>query len=77
MGAAAATKRLKDKGLSQFYVVSLHCRLEWPDLSFPVIESQQTLRDAYQRFEARPSRLQRDVAAALDRIGWGGARLRA
>ncbi|MEM7492485.1 MAG: RAP domain-containing protein [Pseudomonadota bacterium] len=67
---AAATKHPSDECLSQFYVVLLHCRLEWPDLSFPVIESQQTLQEAYQRWEDTPSRLQRGVAAALDRIGW-------
>ena len=70
MGAAAATEHLADEGLSQFYVVSLHCRLEWPGLSFPVVESQEALLRAYQRWEDSPSQLQRDVASALDRIGW-------
>ena len=72
MGAPA--KHLNNQSLSQFYVVSLHCRLEWPTLSFPVVDSPQALQDAYRRCEARPSGLQCEVAAALDRIGWAHVR---
>ena len=67
---AAATKHLNDQGLSQFCIVTLHCRLEWPTLRFPAVDSPQALQNAYQQCEATPSGLQREVAAALDRIGW-------
>ena len=69
--AACATAKLDELTLSQLYLVSLHCRLEFPNTSLPLLESQhEKFRDAYQRCEAAPSQLQRDVAAALDRVGW-------
>ena len=37
---------------------------------FPYTTLFRSLRDAYRRYEAAPSQLQRDVAAALDRVGW-------
>jgi len=59
-----------DKYLTQLYFVALHFLLEWPDRSFALSHCHLRLQSAYRRGEPRPSQLQRDVAAALARVGW-------
>jgi len=59
-----------DAELSQLHLVSLHFLGEWPDQSFPPSRCHQRLQSAYQPEEPKPSQLERDVAAVLDRLGW-------
>eukprot|EP00632_Arachnochrysis_sp_CCMP2950_P004603 CAMPEP_0185704454 /NCGR_PEP_ID=MMETSP1164-20130828/17180_1 /TAXON_ID=1104430 /ORGANISM="Chrysoreinhardia sp, Strain CCMP2950" /LENGTH=189 /DNA_ID=CAMNT_0028371811 /DNA_START=8 /DNA_END=577 /DNA_ORIENTATION=+ len=61
---------MNDDELSQLHLVSLHFRLAWPELRFPLSHCLRKFQSAYQSEEFKPSRFQRDVAAALDRLGW-------
>ncbi|KAJ1463556.1 RAP domain-containing protein [Pelagophyceae sp. CCMP2097] len=59
-------------GLSQLHQASMHLRLEAPQhpLTSLLSRHEAELRAAYIREEPSPSRSQRDVSAALARIGW-------
>eukprot|EP00628_Pelagophyceae_sp_CCMP2097_P028393 CAMPEP_0184201590 /NCGR_PEP_ID=MMETSP0976-20121227/8116_1 /TAXON_ID=483370 /ORGANISM="non described non described, Strain CCMP2097" /LENGTH=733 /DNA_ID=CAMNT_0026506115 /DNA_START=65 /DNA_END=2263 /DNA_ORIENTATION=+ len=59
-------------GLSQLHQVFLHLQLEAPQHALTLLLSRHEaeLRAAFLREEPSPSRSQRDVSAALDRIGW-------
>ncbi|KAJ8607233.1 hypothetical protein CTAYLR_010370 [Chrysophaeum taylorii] len=61
---------LDDRHLSRLHLASLHFHLEWPDRSFPLSNHHQMLVAAFQRQDPSPPLLQRDVATALDRVGW-------
>ncbi|KAJ8600478.1 hypothetical protein CTAYLR_004480 [Chrysophaeum taylorii] len=53
------------------HLASLHFHLEWPEYrSSPLSKDPQMLLGAYQRQDPSPSQLERDVATALDRVGW-------
>ncbi|KAJ8612687.1 hypothetical protein CTAYLR_002132 [Chrysophaeum taylorii] len=68
--AVANLDALDYRGQSQLHLASLHFGHEWPNRSSPLSKHQQMLQVAYQRQDPRPSQLQRDVATALDRVGW-------
>ncbi|KAJ8601617.1 hypothetical protein CTAYLR_007255 [Chrysophaeum taylorii] len=61
---------LNNRQMSQLHLVSLHFDLEWPDRRFPFSRLRRRLQTAYQGQDPAPSLLQRDVAAALRRVGW-------
>mmetsp|Transcript_5253 Transcript_5253/g.7797 ORF Transcript_5253/g.7797 Transcript_5253/m.7797 type:complete len:139 (-) Transcript_5253:162-578(-) len=54
-------------------MVSLHFQLEFPDQKYPLAHMHSQLLNVFDWQEPTSSKLQRDVALSLTRIGWNHA----